>query len=181
MLQPSRGTPGNSIKTPPPACRSESPVCLKGFRSPFPIRCPQPYREQPSPWRKGLKPNCRPRTTIGRSRMSLRRRWPAIGEWRRSNSTTRSKWTLRRMNPRTPRSRRKGCRWWHNPRPYSCRPRWLRKRMSSVAEILAFLGIRRSLFLPRRNSLCRNLRPISRSVSVSGRSGSSSRIEAAWI
>ena len=36
--------------------------------------------------------------------------------------------------------------------------------MSSVAEILAFLGIRRSLFLPRRNSLCRNLRPISRSV-----------------
>ena len=44
------GTPGNSIKTPPPACRSESPVCLKGFRSPFPIRCPQPYREQPSPW-----------------------------------------------------------------------------------------------------------------------------------
>ena len=61
MLQPSRGIPGNSIKTPPPACRSKSPACLKEFRSPSPIRCPPPYREPLSPWQKGLKPNCRPR------------------------------------------------------------------------------------------------------------------------
>ena len=92
-------------------------------------------------------------------------------------STTLSKWTLRRMNPRTTHSRQQDGRWRRNPLPYSSRPRWLRERMSSVAEILAFLGIRRSLFLPRRNSLFRNLRPISRSVPVSGRSGSSSRIE----
>ena len=129
----------------------------EGVSVTFPDSVPSTSIES-NPHRGGrvLKPNCRPRTTIGRSRMSFT---PQVASNRRVEAFQLD-YTVEMDTPEdesTDNSQPpEGLPVVAQPAAVFLQATLAPERgMSSVTEVLAFLGIRRSLFLPRRNSLCR--------------------------